>query len=265
MDLPPLPGSQARAFSLVANENVTFKELASVIEADPALTAAVLRAANSALSAPIGRIESAEQGLVRIGIERTRRIIAGAVLSGNLTNLRRANLDTDELWRHLVSCALLADVTAWGELRRSGAFTAGLLHDIGRLAMAHLQPEAYAEVVTLVRQDGVDNIEAEARIFGTDHVAVAVDVARAWNIPEDIVEAMGDHHLGALGAMSWVVWNARRVSWSLGIGDGLDAPDGVTLDPASEDAEIVAAVGGTEKFFESVAWYTGAITGAVAA
>src|SRR5690349_20521932 len=123
MDLPPLPATQARAFSLVANENVSFRELAKVIEADPALTAAILRAANSAHSAPLSRIESAEQRLVRSGTEHTRRIVAGAILSGNLAGLRRSGIDMDEMWRHLVSCALLADITAWGELRRSAAFT----------------------------------------------------------------------------------------------------------------------------------------------
>src|SRR5436309_14516212 len=110
MELPPLPGTQARALALVSRDDVGFRDIASVVEADPALTAAVLRAANSALSAPIGHIESAEQALVRIGIERARRIVIGTVLSRNLTNLRRAGIDMDELWRHLVASALLADV-----------------------------------------------------------------------------------------------------------------------------------------------------------
>lgn len=75
-----------------------------------------------------------------IGVERARHIIAGAIISGNTSGLRRANLDVDELWRHIVACALIADVAAWGEMRRSASFTAGLLHDIGRLGMAHVLP-----------------------------------------------------------------------------------------------------------------------------
>lgn len=241
---------------------MSFRELGQVVEADPALTAAVLRAANSAASAPIDRIEVAEHALVRIGLERTKRIVAGAIVSGNMSGLRRAGLETTELWRHLIGCALLADTTAWGEVRRSASFTTGLMHDIGRLAMANAIPEQYAEVVALVRT-GVDAVEAEDAIFGTNHLVVGREVAEVWALPDNMAEAIGDHHYGAMSALSWVVWNSRRITWSLGIGDGIEAPEEVTFDPASEDAEIVEAFGGVDAFHKQVAWYTGAITGSV--
>ena len=170
-DLPPLPGTHTRALGMVGQQDITFMELASVVETDPGLTAAVLRAANSALSSPINRIETAEQALVRIGIERTRRIVAGAILSGNLANLSQAGLDTDDVWRHIVACSLIADVTAWGEVRRSASFTAGLMHDVGRLAMANAIPDQYAEAVALIR-GGIDAVEAEQTGFGIDHLLV---------------------------------------------------------------------------------------------
>ena len=264
LDLAPLPGAQARALALVSQSDVSFRDLGQVVEADPALTAAVLRAANSAASAPIERIEVAAQALVRIGLEHTKRIVAGAIVSGNMTNLRRAGLDTTELWRHLIGCALIADTTAWGEVRRSASLTAGLMHDVGRLAMANAIPEQYGEVVALVR-GGVDAVEAEQTIFGTDHMAVGREVAAVWELPATMAEALGDHHYGALSALSWVVWNSRRITWSLGIGDGVEPAPEVTFDPASEDAEIVAALGGPETLQQQIAWYTGAITGAVAA
>jgi putative nucleotidyltransferase with HDIG domain len=168
------------------------------------------------------------------------------------------------MWKHLVSVALIADMTATGEVRRSASFTAGLLHDLGRLVLAHSHPGQYAEVIALIAA-GVEATVAEERVFSTDHVKVGIEVARSWNLPEDIAETIGDHHYGAVGALSWVVWNSRRVSWSLGIGDGVDKPEGITLDPASEDAEIVTALGGPEKLNQTVAWYTGAMTGVVLA
>lgn len=263
LDLAPLPGTQARALALVGQADVSFRELGQVVEADPALTAAVLRAANSAASAPIDRIEVAGQALVRIGLEQTKRIVAGAIVSGNMSNLRHAGLDTTELWRHLIGSALIADTTAWGEVRRSASFTAGLMHDVGRLAMANAIPEQYAEVARLVRS-GVDAVEAEQTVFGTDHLTVGREIAEVWALPPEMAEAIGDHHYGALSALSWVVWNSRRVTWSLGIGDGVEAPPEPTFDPASEDAEIVAVLGGPEALHQQIAWYTGAITGSVA-
>ena len=264
LDLPTLPGTQARALALAGQDDVGFKELAAVVETDPALTTAVLRAANSALSAPIGRIETAEQALVRIGIQRTRHIVAGAVVAGGMSNLRRAGIDTDELWRHLVACALIADVTAWGDVRRSAAFTAALLHDLGRMAMAQSEPAGYAMVVDLVRE-GADILHAEEQVFGVTHAALGAEAARAWNISNEIAEAIGDHHYGVLGPLSWVVWNSRKVVWSLGIGDGVERPVTATFDSTSEDAAVIASLGGPEKFRTTVAWYTGAMTSAVTA
>ncbi len=258
-ELPPLPGSQVRALAIVGRAEVDFRELAKVVESDPSLTAAVLRAANSAMSSPLGRIETADQGLVRIGVERARRIIAGAIVSGNTSGLRRANLDVNELWRHLVACALIADVAAWGEVRRSASFTTGLLHDIGRLGMAHVLPTRYAEVVSLVR-GGADVIEAELHVFGVDHVTVGAEIAHAWSIPDDIAEAIGDHHhQGAPGALTWVTWKSRQIVASLGIGDGVvrGAEPAAELDP--EDAKIIATLGGAERLESMIGWYTGAM------
>jgi putative nucleotidyltransferase with HDIG domain len=263
LDLPPLPGSQVRALAIVGQAEVDFRELSKVVESDPSLTAAVLRAANSAMSSPLGRIETADQGLVRIGVERARRIIAGAIVSGNTSGLGRANLDVTELWRHLVASALIADVAAWGEVRRSASFTAGLLHDIGRLGMAHVLPTRYAEVVALVR-GGAETIEAEQHVFGVDHLAVGAEIARAWNVPDDIAEAIGDHHhAGAPGALTWVTWKSRRIVKSLGIGDGVQPPE-EPAELAPEDAKIIATLGGVERLESMIAWYTGAMT-AVAA
>lgn len=257
-DLPPLPGTQARAFSMVVRSDATFKELASVIEVDPALTGAILRAANSSSSSPIARIDVAEQALIRIGMERTKRIIAGAIVSGNSSQLRRVGLDMDEFWRHLIACALLADTTAWGGDHRTVGFTAGLMHDVGRIAMAHSFPEQYRQVVELVRS-GAEASAAEEQVFGTTHTAVGVEVAQAWGLGQDLVEAISDHHYGAMGTLSWLIWNSRRLSWSLGIGDGLEKPEAVTFDENSEDGEIVRALGGAEAFEGQINWFMGAI------
>ncbi|RLT28438.1 MAG: HDOD domain-containing protein [Chloroflexi bacterium] len=257
-DLPPLPGTQARAFGLVIRADATFKDLASVIEVDPALTGAILRAANSASSSPIARIDVAERALIRIGMERTKRIIAGAIVSGNSSQLRRVGIDMDEFWRHLIACALLADTTAFGGDHRTVGFTAGLMHDIGRIAMAHSFPGQYAEVVQLVRS-GMDACAAEEQIFGTTHTVVGAEVAQAWGLGDDLVEAISDHHYGALGTLSWLIWNSRRLSWSLGIGDGLETPEAVTFDPNGEDSEIVRALGGVEGFENQINWFMGAI------
>jgi DNA-binding NarL/FixJ family response regulator len=107
--LPVLPGAQAHALALVHDPSVDIAAIAAVVESDPAMTTALLRAANSAASAPINRVTAAERAVTRIGLRGTQRIVAGTVLHSSFGDLERAGIDLDELWRHLLGCALLAN------------------------------------------------------------------------------------------------------------------------------------------------------------
>ncbi|MSQ30923.1 MAG: HDOD domain-containing protein [Dehalococcoidia bacterium] len=134
--IPPLPVAHMRAMQLVGEANPSPQELRQIVDADPALTAALLRAANSAASAPIGPVRTAQVAIMRVGTTESRRIIMSVALSSSFGDLRRSQIDEHEIWRHLIATGFLADATAWGEVEHTEAFTAGLLHDIGRLAMA---------------------------------------------------------------------------------------------------------------------------------
>ena len=90
IEIPPLPVAQVRALSLVANLEPSYDELRKVVDADPAITAALLRAANSAISAPVDRVRTAHVAMVRVGVRETRRIIMGVALSSSFQNLHRS-------------------------------------------------------------------------------------------------------------------------------------------------------------------------------
>jgi putative nucleotidyltransferase with HDIG domain len=180
-------------------------------------------------------------------------------MGSTVTGLQRAGVDARELWRHVVACALLADATARGGVSGSAAFTAGLLHDLGRLAMAHQMPARYAEVVRLT-QEGLETPWAEARVLGLDHMEAGVAVAQAWQIPDEVVQAIADHHRGEAGALGWLTVNARRIAWSLGIGDGILCPGEPSFDALSEDGEVLRSFGGPERFVETVDWYCDVLT-----
>ena len=112
IEIPPLPVAQIRAMSLVSNPEPSFDDLASVVEADPALTAVLLRNANSAASAPVDRVHTARTAMVRLGTRETRRIVMSVALAESFGSLRRSQLDEAELWRHLIATSILADATA---------------------------------------------------------------------------------------------------------------------------------------------------------
>jgi HD-like signal output (HDOD) protein len=263
MDLPSLPIAHQRAMALLSKPEANLQEIGSIAEADPGLTASLLRASNSAAYAPLKRIGTAHQAIVRIGTEMTRRIVATAALSTSFAEVKRAGVDANELWRFAVATGLLADASAWADGARTEAFTAGLLHPIGRMALAAAEPERYRTVIDLVARD-IELLEAETMVFGFDSVEWGVQVATAWEFPPQIIKAIGECQSEGAGGLGWVVWNARRIAWSLGYGNGVERPDDVTFDAKSEDASILAGLDGPEGLEQQIRWYSGSAASAAA-
>lgn len=259
--IPPLPVAHMRAMQLVGEADPSPQDLRSIVDADLALTAALLRAANSAASAPIEPVRTSQVAIMRVGTTESRRIIMSVALSSSFGDLRRTGIDEHEIWRHLIATGVLADATAWGEVEHTEAFTAGLLHDIGRLAMAVDDPERYARVVQMARA-GMVTADAEREVFGMNHMEWGVSIARAWGFPDDVAEAIADHHEGTQRGVSWAVTRGRELAASLGIGDGILAA--VPPPPDSEAAmlPVVEDLGGPEKVIERVDWYSGTIRAA---
>jgi len=241
----------------MAKRDAGIPDVAAVVESDPALTAAVLRAANAAATTGRRRFATAPDAIVRIGMLATRRIIAGTTLGQTFRDLGRSGLDLDETWRQLLATALLADATAWPNGPRTEAFTAGLLHDVGRLAMASRAPERYQAVVRRVAA-GKSVEEAEQSIFGFDHVGWGLEVARARDFPGAIVDGIAGHHLGEGSPVAWVVFDGRRVSSLLGIGDGVESrPEPRPLNESGAGFELVLSLGGARGIDQKIDWYRG--------
>jgi hypothetical protein len=224
MLLPTLPAAHARALGMLARHDVDVTELGSIVES----------------------------------LGTTRRIVASAALNGAFANLSSSGLDADALWSSVLATALLSDAVAWAETARSEAFTAGLLHPLGRLAMAGEEPVKYRRVVAMVH-DGWDTAAAEIEVFGYDSTEWGAQVASAWDLPELIVEALRDQDTGEGGGLSWVVWRGLQLSRSLGYGDGVSPPVESTFDIESADGRIVGSVGGPEGVQAQIEWYRGSL------
>ena len=258
-DLPTLPLPRARALALLNDDHSGVAEISDLVAGDPGLTVAVLRAANSAISAPVSRVRSPAQAIVRIGIGATRRIVTGAVVGDAFDHLDHADLHVDALWRHLVATALLTETLARVGEGATDAFTAGLLHDVGRLAMASRDPNRYARVVNLARR-GVSVRDAEQVMFGTEHGVFGAELAEAWRLPESVITAIAGHHdTRNPVALARAVARARDISMSLGLGDGVIRGGPETLDPDSADAAVVRELRGTKALLSRVEWYREAI------
>jgi putative nucleotidyltransferase with HDIG domain len=256
LELPVLPTAHARVLSLLGQQVASISEVVLVVESDPSLTASVLRTANSAASAPLSRIASTNSAIIRIGLSMTRRVLTGAVLKETFHGLERSGIEVDEMWRHLLVTALLAEGTTTDAAGRSASFTAGLLHDVGRLAMAASQPELYRRVVERVER-GEEVTYAERSVLGVDHVEWGAEVGRTWEFPEDVTEAIANHHDGG-NALAETTRRARETTWRLGMGDGLVRPEGTAVEDG-QSLELLEGVGGREKLMKRVEWYRGAL------
>lgn len=253
--VPVLPGPRARALLVLWNPDATLREVAAVVAVDPAMTAQVLRAANSVLSAPVDRISTAHDAVVRLGFDTVKRLIEAAVIESQFRDLEGLPLDADEAWRYSLACAILAEALA-DEALAPLAFTAGLLHDIGRLALILESPSRYRAVIRAVVA-GIDQLRAEHDQFATTHAVVGAEIARAWHLPEPIADAAMHHHEQGQAGITEAVSIARATALVAGYSEGLGVQ--VPAQAAESGLAVLATLGGPRGLGQRIRWYCEAL------
>jgi len=194
-ELPALPQTLAEVRGLIERDDVSFDALAAAISHEPALAADLLRLANSSLYGLAGRVRSVRDAISVLGLRQLGMLLTAAAIRSSLRPDAAHGFDALVHWRHGVASGLCAHQLAI-ELRteRDAAFTAGLLHDLGRLALACVAPEPLARAQALSLAQDLPMLDAEQRCLGTDHAAFGALVAGHWHFGGDIVEAIRRHH-----------------------------------------------------------------------
>lgn len=257
--LPVLPVPRTRAMLVLWNPDATMDELTAVVEGDPSLTAQVIRWANSAFSAPIEPVATARDAVVRVGLNGVRRILSAAVADEQFRRIDQGPVDADELWRYAVATAILAEVLAPSARERTTAFTAGLLHDLGRLALLAESPSRFTAVIDAARA-GVDPVEAEETQFGRTHTETGLHIAEAWQLPEPLARALSDHHDADAAGLAGTVALARLGALHAGYSDGV--PRMVETVPPPTALGALDAVGGASGLTARIRWYRNASSAA---
>jgi putative nucleotidyltransferase with HDIG domain len=194
--LPALPRAAAEALAMLRDENSSADECARCIGADQALTARVLRLANSAFYGVPGRVGSVNRAVQMLGKRTLRGALTAVALSGQFSAVKCEGFRFDGFWRHTIGTAIGAEAIARARgLDDETAFTAGVLHDIGRLALAAHFPRETAAMLELGRTHDLPLLEAERRALGTDHAAIGTAIARHWHFPVAVQAAIAGHHL----------------------------------------------------------------------
>ncbi|MGP8200389.1 MAG: HDOD domain-containing protein [Limisphaerales bacterium] len=197
----PVVSETARKLVIQLNQpDLHRDELVETVRCDNILTAKLLRACNSASSGLREPVLSVDQALLLLGDNLIFRMVCAIGFSGSL-GMAAPGYDTEAngLWSHSLNTALgaeyLAAVESYGNFLPSTAFTAGLLHDIGKAVISRvLTPKARADIRTKITEQSLSRVEAEKAVLGADHSEVGACLLQRWSLPELIVQAVADHH-----------------------------------------------------------------------
>ena len=193
-ELPALPALVLELIQSFDREGASSEELSLMIASDQALAAKTLRLANSSFYGMPGQITSISDATTVLGVRTLRNVASAALLTGHFASACSA-LDFQAFWRHALGTALCSAAVARATKVDEGmAFTLGLLHDIGRLALASAFAPAFADVLAYEQAHDCPSLEAERAVLGIDHAGVGALITRHWNFSDFLVVAVAAHH-----------------------------------------------------------------------
>ena len=192
--LPTLPLVASRLLESIADPDAaTSEEIGGLIALDPALTARTLKLANSDFYGFPRKVGTVDLAVVVLGPDTIRDLVLSAAVFQTLDPTWKTLAG---LWSHSLACGVAARAMAdrCGYRLDAEAFAAGMLHDIGKVALRQTHPERFEAALALVREQGLSMAVAERGVLGSDHAEVGGWLAERWGLPGDLVEAIACHH-----------------------------------------------------------------------
>lgn len=194
-NLPTLSTVVVDLLNCIDQDDIDIGTLARKVSHDQALTAKTLRFANSSFFGSQSKVTTIQQAISLLGVQSVRHLITATALAGHFPDGDCPGFDSRAFWRHSIATAVCCKVLAMHlHLNQDYAFTAGLLHDIGRLVLVSRFPRQYAAVIAYRADLDCNLLLAERTVLGTDHVTVGLALAAHWNFSEIIQKAIAGHH-----------------------------------------------------------------------
>jgi len=226
--LPPFPDVMWKVIPLL-KRMAPVNEIEAVIRYDQAITTKVLAMSQSTYYARRHAVGSLKDAIVYLGQQQLLQVILAASSSRYFkSGAVGYDLREGELWEHAVATALMTELIgkALGWKDSLTAYTAGLLHDIGKTILNYFVETYFDSILALVREQQMRFIDAERQVLGIDHQQLGMVITRRWRFPEEVVAAIGHHHcpLQATQHQDLVrmVYVANRMVSALGVGCGVD-------------------------------------------
>jgi len=197
-DLPSLPEAVIQLNDLLKDSSTNLDIVTGIIEKDAGLSAKVLRLANSSYYGMSSQVDSVSRAIIVLGFNT----ICNVVMSVGVSSLfkrqgKSADIDMTGLWVHTLGCAVAAKVIMQkkNSMESEKAFVCGILHDIGKVIIAHAAPDEQRKIFLLLTNPAITLIQAENEIIGANHAEIGYAVAKKWRFPDYILEVIRHHHL----------------------------------------------------------------------
>ncbi len=196
-DLPAMPQVASKVLELSSDPNSSAKQLQQVISDDQAMTARILKIANSAMYSCSRKVKTLTEAIVMLGYNSIRSLVVTSA-ARNLYNTRNSHSGLKErlLWEHSIgtafACRLMAQKHAPSLTEE--AFLAGLMHDIGKLVLNIRIPEKFDDIVQVVYNENRTFHETELEHFGFSHTEVGALLVHKWNLSPLLEEVIRKHH-----------------------------------------------------------------------
>ena len=195
--LPPLPSTAIKLMDVLGDPQSSVAQIVDVIKYDQAITTQVLRLCNSAYFGLSRKVTSLDDAMVCLGTVKVLQLVMSVHTSSALSKEQCGyGLEPGVLWKHSVAVALASAVFAQ-KIKLANAnlvFTAGLLHDIGKVVLNQHVADEFVEIVRRVSDEGLTFCEAEQQVLGFSHEDIGGMIGRKWQLPEPIVLCIQHHH-----------------------------------------------------------------------
>ncbi|HYB21716.1 MAG TPA: response regulator [Thermodesulfobacteriota bacterium] len=196
--LPSLPPLYVEIMEELQSPGVSIQKIANIVSKDIGMTAKILQLVNSAFFGLQQHVSSPSQAVTLLGIETIKALVLSVHIFSHFDSQTKPPILLERIWNHSFLTGILAKAIAKGENQKQividDSFTAGLLHDVGKLILSVYIPEQYHEVQEKAKSRKISLWEAEKETFGVTHCEVGAYLIGLWGLPDPIVEALTFHH-----------------------------------------------------------------------
>lgn len=194
--IPHFPDTFHRLSAVSRNSPNEANEIIAALSTDPVITFRILRVVNSAYFGMAREIGSLDHAVRVLGTHTIRNLVLTFSAVGVLPQRIADSFDVDKFLLHALTTATIAQQLAehFGDTALPEAYTAGLLHDFGKVLLAWTFPLEFAEAEAHARETHCPEMHAEVLLFGTDHARLGASLAARWKFPHALTESIGNHH-----------------------------------------------------------------------